>query len=127
MGDVGSCFLGFSLAVLAIAADRAGAVPALAWVILGSLFLFDATVTLVRRVRRGEKWHAAHNSHAYQRAVQSGLSHATVTLLAMGLNVCLFGLAWMSVEERSTLPLALTGAFALLVLCYVAVGRRRPM
>jgi Fuc2NAc and GlcNAc transferase len=127
MGDVGSCFLGYSLATLAIAADRAGSVPALAWVILGGLFLFDATATLIRRVARGEKWYTAHRSHAYQRAVQSGLSHKAVTLLAMGINVGLFGLAWFGTRAPASLPMAMGVAFVVLAALYLAVGRRRPM
>ena len=65
MGDVGSGFLGFVLAILAFASENAGAVPALVWLLLLAVFFADATATLVRRVVRRERWYAAHRDHAY--------------------------------------------------------------
>ncbi len=67
MGDVGSGMLGYLFAVLAIASENAGAVPILLWTLLLGAFVFDATVTLFRRIAHGERWYHAHHSHAYQR------------------------------------------------------------
>jgi Fuc2NAc and GlcNAc transferase len=64
MGDVGSGFLGFTLAVLALAACRRGIMPIEAWVILSGAFLVDSTVTLLRRMVRGDRWFEAHRLHA---------------------------------------------------------------
>ena len=85
MGDVGSGLLGFLFAALALLSDRGGGPGVTTWLMLGGVFLVDATVTLVRRVLRGERWYAAHRNHAYQRAVQSGWSHRRVTLAALRL------------------------------------------
>ena len=49
------------------------------WGGLRGLLADDATVTLLRRVVRRERWYAAHRDHAYQRATRSGWSHAQVT------------------------------------------------
>ncbi len=87
MGDVASGLIGFCFAVLAIAGERAGAVPLLTWVILLGVFIGDASFTLARRVAGGERWYTAHRTHAYQRAVQSGFSHRGVTLAVLAVNL----------------------------------------
>jgi len=88
MGDVGSASLGFIFAVLVL--RDAGSPDGLGWLVLLSLFWFDATVTLWRRWRNGEKLSQAHRKHAYQRLYQSGIPHDGVVLRAMGLNAVLF-------------------------------------
>ncbi len=55
---------------------------------------FDATLTLFRRYRNGEKLSEAHRKHAYQRLTQSGWVHDKVVLFSMGVNVVLFGLVY---------------------------------
>jgi Fuc2NAc and GlcNAc transferase len=80
MGDVGSGFLGFWLAALAIALHVIDAVSVWTSVLLNSAFIADATTTLLRRIVRGERWHAAHRSHAYQTLARRCGSHRVVTL-----------------------------------------------
>ena len=127
MGDVGSGLLGAVFAVLAVASENAGAVPLLAWVLLFGTFVFDATVTLARRVVRGERWYAAHRSHAYQRAVQAGFGHGQVTAAVLLLNVLLAGLAAVASARPAFLLPALGAGAALLAAVYLWVERRRPM
>jgi len=62
-----------------------------------------ATVTLVRRMRRGERLHQAHRCHSYQLAVQRGFRVPEVTNRIFGLNIALILLALLSVELRSTI------------------------
>lgn len=83
MGDVGSTTLGFTFAAVAIMGPESSAspIPFLAFVIILGSFLFDSTVTLIRRALRKEKLHEAHRSHFYQIAVQLGYSHKQVTLV----------------------------------------------
>lgn len=87
MGDAGSGFLGIVLALLSLQA--AWAAPRLLWVwlILLGVFIVDATVTLCRRVLRGEKFYEAHCSHAYQYASRVLESHRTVTLAIAAINI----------------------------------------
>jgi len=87
MGDVGSCFIGFSFGVLAISGENSGDVPALVWFILLSVFICDATLTLILRILKKEKWYSAHRSHAYQRVVQMGTSHEKLALCVLIINV----------------------------------------
>jgi Fuc2NAc and GlcNAc transferase len=89
MGDVGSGYLGFVIAVLAIRFSRDFAAGIYVWLILGGVFLADATVTLVRRAARGERVHVAHRTHAYQRLARRWGGHARVTLATVALN-CLW-------------------------------------
>jgi UDP-N-acetylmuramyl pentapeptide phosphotransferase/UDP-N-acetylglucosamine-1-phosphate transferase len=87
MGDVGSAFLGFSFACLAVIAANREPALAIAGVLLVWPFVFDTLFTFFRRLKNRENVFSAHRSHLYQRLVISGYSHRTVTLLYMGLNV----------------------------------------
>jgi UDP-N-acetylmuramyl pentapeptide phosphotransferase/UDP-N-acetylglucosamine-1-phosphate transferase len=81
MGDVGSAFLGFSFAVLAIIGARHDPRLALAGVLLVWPFVFDTSLTFLRRLTKGENVFQAHRSHLYQRLVLAGYSHRFVTCL----------------------------------------------
>ena len=87
MGDVGSTFLGFTFAGWAVLSGgtRDGLVPFVAWIAVLSPFLFDAMLTMTRRVVRGERLYQAHRQHLYQRLVRHGWSHAAVALLYIAL------------------------------------------
>jgi UDP-GlcNAc:undecaprenyl-phosphate/decaprenyl-phosphate GlcNAc-1-phosphate transferase len=79
LGDVGSYFLGGWLAVAVVVGLRADVSPE-AVVAPMTLFVADAGVTLVRRVKRRQPWSQPHKDHAYQRLVQAGWSHLRTTL-----------------------------------------------
>jgi len=82
MGDVGSAFCGFLIAVLPLGMPAAE-VPRIMPVAVLAMwpFIFDTLFTLVRRLRRGENIFQAHRSHLYQRLVIAGWSHrATASL-----------------------------------------------
>jgi len=82
MGDVGSAFIGFTLAVLAIIAARYDSSHTSFLVMPLLLFnvLFDTTFTFFRRMLKGEKVTQAHRTHLYQLMNQLGFSHMEVTL-----------------------------------------------
>ena len=88
MGDAGSGFLGLMLAAFSL--QSANRSPALfwGWMVLLGVFVVDATVTLLRRLVRGEKAYEAHRSHAYQHAAQRVGSHLPVTLTVAAINIC---------------------------------------
>jgi Fuc2NAc and GlcNAc transferase len=87
MGDAGSGYIGFVLAVLALGDSHRNAVAVWQWLILGGVFFVDATVTLVRRALRGESLSEAHRQHAYQWLARSQRSHAKVTLGVLATNL----------------------------------------
>ncbi len=87
MGDVGSYFLGFMIAMLAVLTVRDQLISPLTWLILTALFWIDASYTLMRRVVQGKSWYQAHRSHAYQILSRRWKSHQSVSILATGINV----------------------------------------
>ena len=126
MGDVGSASLGYAFGVLAAASERAGAVPAVVWLLLLGVFFGDATLTVLRRLARGEPIFRAHRSHAYQRAPLAGLSHARVTSIVLLLNAALALLAGAALlRPPLLLPALAVGALVLLV-PYLRVERAVP-
>ena len=98
MGDVGSTFLGFTIAVFAIYYQNEDITSILIWIILSSVFWFDATLTLYRRYKNKEKLSVAHNKHAYQRIVQAGFSHQKTVIHLLILNLLFLGLAFLSLR-----------------------------
>lgn len=120
LGDVGSYLLGAAVATTSIAAAIAG-VPWLATIAPMILYFGDSAYTLVRRVRRGEKWYEPHKEHVYQRITQLGYSHvqstAMISLLtaaACALGIASFwvqGLGWWMLLAAG---LVLTGFYLLL-------------
>lgn len=97
MGDGGSHFLGFLLAVagvqaatgqyvrfidLAIATLERTYLPVM---ILFFPFVFDVVVTLLRRLSRRENPLTAHGEHLYQRLLGTGLTHREVLSTEIGL------------------------------------------
>ena len=149
MGDAGSLFLGNVILILATieamvwlgelqqqltrpvnpdgVAHVIHGVPPASWLILGALFITDATVTLMRRILSGQRPGDPHRSHVYQRLARRFGSHARVTLV-----YCLINVFWL-------LPLAalarlLPGAgMSMVLLAYVplillawALGAGRP-
>lgn len=127
MGDVGSGMLGYVFAVLAIASENAGAVPLLIWVLLLGAFVFDATVTLCRRIAHGERWYHAHHSHAYQRMVQAGRSHAAVSSMILIINLVLAVLAIVAWLRPTFFLISIGAGTLLLSILYLSVERIRPM
>jgi UDP-N-acetylmuramyl pentapeptide phosphotransferase/UDP-N-acetylglucosamine-1-phosphate transferase len=123
MGDVGSAFLGYTLAVLPFVF---GALPhtrgewtelPIASILLVWPFVFDTTFTLLRRLSRGENVFAAHRSHLYQRLNIIGYGHRFVTLIYIGLAIigAILALCW-SLGIRGS---SITVPSVALVLCLI--------
>lgn len=123
MGDVGSGFLGFSLAVLGLAVGEEGVFPFEVWGILGGVFLVDATVTLIRRVARGDKWFEAHRSHAYQHLARRWRGHQPVTILVMAIDIFwLLPIATLATRFPSYVLWLFAAALAPLAVLVIACG-----
>jgi len=84
MGDLGSSLLGFLAAAFALWAERDGLFPLWVSVLIFSPFIVDATITLLRRILRREKFWQAHKTHYYQRLVQLGWGHRRTVLFEYG-------------------------------------------
>ncbi|MFF7107643.1 MraY family glycosyltransferase [Pseudomonas sichuanensis] len=110
MGDAGSGFLGITLGLLSIQAALANPALLWSWLILLGVFVVDATLTLLRRLLRGEKVYEAHRSHAYQFAARHFKAHRPVTLAVLAINL-LWLLPWALAAGTG----AVEGVLALLV------------
>jgi Fuc2NAc and GlcNAc transferase len=92
MGDSGSTTIGFIIVVFGIYLSNHNYIDFFYTIILTSLFWFDATLTLIRRALNKEKLSLAHKKHAYQRLIQSGLSHKVILIIGFSVNLLLFGI-----------------------------------
>jgi UDP-N-acetylmuramyl pentapeptide phosphotransferase/UDP-N-acetylglucosamine-1-phosphate transferase len=120
LGDVGSIPFGYLAGGLLLA--LAGAGHWAAALILPLYYLADATLTLLRRLARGEAMWRAHREHFYQRAVQGGLSHAGVALRVALADAVLVGCALWSLAAPWW---ALLAAAAVVAVLLAELGRRR--
>lgn len=118
LGDVGSGALGYLVACLIAFAPAPDPVAPLLWLLPLSGFLIDATLTLLSRIIRGERWWTPHLQHMYQRCVQAGCSHAVVTggYAAWTLSSILLAI-WLAGAPQP----AIIGAFATWYLLGVAI------
>jgi UDP-N-acetylmuramyl pentapeptide phosphotransferase/UDP-N-acetylglucosamine-1-phosphate transferase len=117
LGDVGSVPLGFLIGWLLLAQAAQGR-----WgvaLILPLYYLADATVTLLRRLARGEKVWQAHREHFYQQAVRGVGDHARVVALILAVDAVLVALALA--------PDAASAAAAAFVLVGLLLFRLRRM
>jgi len=80
MGDAGSVPLGFLAGAMGLMGWQRGLWSWWFPVMVFSPFIVDATVTLLKRLLRGEKIWQAHRSHYYQRLVQLGWGHRNTAL-----------------------------------------------
>ena len=117
MGDVGSCFIGIALGAFSILAGRESPQLFWAWSILMGCFVVDATVTLLRRLRRGHRFDEAHRSHAYQYASRRWRSHKQVAYAYGAVNLLwLLPVALLVATRRMDGAQALLLAYAPLVI-----------
>lgn len=108
MGDVGSVPLGFLCGALMIWLSVQYSLAAA--LILPLYFVADATLTILKRLKRGEKIWEPHRSHYYQRAARGVGSHAIVVRRVALCNAVLIGLAVLALSMPIT-------AFVLAVFC----------
>jgi len=97
LGDAGSVPLGLIVGwLMLLLASKGYWAPAL---ILPLYYLADATITLARRIARGEKFWQAHKSHFYQRAASRDGDHAAVVAVILAGDMTLLALALLAVEN----------------------------
>ncbi|MGE4480322.1 glycosyltransferase family 4 protein [Acidocella sp.] len=130
MGDVGSQFCGFMLALFGVAAARFEQVQ-MSFLLVPFLLsgvLYDVTFTLVRRTLAGENIARAHNGHLYQVAHRAGMDAKLVTIIHW-LFAVLGGLTAIAFISTPSLPRLWIGLVPLVVQIvwtfYVAARARR--
>ncbi|MEK6317932.1 MAG: glycosyltransferase family 4 protein [Burkholderia gladioli] len=116
LGDAGSISLGFLAGALGYWGWRGDVWPAWFPAMVFSPFIADASVTLLRRLLRGEKFWHAHREHYYQRMVRSGIGHGRTAIcwylvMLAGIIVALWARG-RSVSQQWLLLLAWYGVLA---------------
>jgi UDP-N-acetylmuramyl pentapeptide phosphotransferase/UDP-N-acetylglucosamine-1-phosphate transferase len=99
LGDVGSLPIGLLLFWLLL--QLAGGGHLAAALLLPLYYVADATITLLRRLARGERITEAHRTHFYQLAVIRGLPVITVVQSVFAVNLALAVLAALSIRISS--------------------------
>jgi len=122
LGDAGSVPLGFAAGwLLLLLASRGYWAPAL---LLPLYYLADASLTLLRRLLRGERVWRAHRSHFYQRALGADGNHAAVALWILAGNLGLIAAAVVAVWHPEPALAAGAAITATLLLKLFLRGRR---
>jgi len=128
LGDVGSLPIGIVLGWLLL--ELAGRGHRTAALILPLYYLADATITLARRIARGEPFWLAHRTHFYQRATDNGFTVAEIVVRVFLVNLALAVLALVAVAAQGVavplISLAVAVAVVAPLLVSFARARRRP-
>lgn len=126
LGDVGSLPIGLLLAWMLIDLAMRGHLAAT--LLLPLYYLTDATLTLLRRLARGERIWVAHRSHFYQQATVNGFSVRQVSGLVFALNIVLAALALAAACVESWLVQSLLlAAGAILVGLLLSRFAKKPI
>ncbi len=125
LGDAGSIPLGFLAGALGFWGWRHGAWPLWFPALAFAPFIADATVTLLRRLVRGERVWEAHRQHYYQRLVQLGATHVQVALFYYGLMLCGSVIALVALRVPAAMQwVAVVGWYLVLAAVGAGIDRR---
>jgi len=116
MGDAGSTLLGFLAACLGLVGWQLEIWTLWFPGLVFSPFIVDATVTLARRLLRGEKIWRPHREHYYQRLVLSGWGHRRTVLAEYGVMALCGGLALLYQYASEEWRLVILGFWGVLFL-----------
>jgi UDP-N-acetylmuramyl pentapeptide phosphotransferase/UDP-N-acetylglucosamine-1-phosphate transferase len=114
MGDAGSTLFGFLAACLGLVGWQLGIWTLWFPGLVFSPFIVDATVTLARRLLRGEKVWRPHREHYYQRLVLSGWGHRRTVLAEYAVMALCGGFALLYQYASEEWRLIILGAWAVL-------------
>jgi len=119
LGDVGSLPIGLLLGWILLQLAWTG--HPIAALLLPLYYLADATLTLLRRIARGEPFWMAHRSHYYQRATNNGFTVLEVVSHVFVVNIALAAMALASAGVGSMglrLLFLLTGALTVALVLF---------
>jgi UDP-GlcNAc:undecaprenyl-phosphate GlcNAc-1-phosphate transferase len=127
LGDSGSLFVGFMVAVLSVHGSTKSATAALtaAPLLLLALPILDTGLSIVRRWLRGKPVFGADEHHLHHRMLAIGLTHvrAVVLLYVMAAALAVLGVMLASGPQKTVAVTALAGAAASVALLLFAIKR----
>ncbi|RKP59418.1 glycosyltransferase family 4 protein [Pararobbsia silviterrae] len=115
LGDAGSIPLGFLAGGLGYWGWQTKVWPFWFPLFVFAPFIFDATVTLLKRLLRGERFWEAHRQHYYQRMIGMAGAHTPVVLLWHLIMACGIALACASIALPGLWPLAVLAGWLLVL------------
>ena len=121
LGDVGSAPLVFLAGCLALSGVRDRLFDVWVPLLIFSPFIVDATVTLGRRLLRGERVWRPHREHYYQRVVLAGWGHRRTVLTEYALMLACAATAAAYVSVNEVIQVLLLSAWAA-VYCLLVYG-----
>jgi Fuc2NAc and GlcNAc transferase len=128
MGDSGSTCLGFLVIAIGLLAQQHYGMPIIIWVMLYGVFIFDTTLTLIRRLIKGEKVYEAGRRHAHHRLKDYGWSSLRLLLCNFGLNLfILFFMVLPSFNHVHRIFFFAILEFILLTIIYCWIEKVSPM
>lgn len=122
MGDVASVPLGFIFGAFAVYGIQEDVIDLASSVLIMAVFIVDATMTLVARVIRGERWYTAHNQHVYQRLIVQEWSHSQVLMAYQAINVLMVlpAIVLVNLYPRFAMPTTVLTLFLLGACWFIA-------
>ena len=128
MGDSGAVPLGFLAGAIGLNGWHGGLWPLWFPLLVFAPFIADATVTLARRMLRGEPFWLSHRQHYYQRVVLMGATHGQLAAGAAALMLLCAGAAVWTLRQGvsgQAAVFATIGALLLILMLVIDVRWKR--
>ncbi|MDR1239580.1 MAG: undecaprenyl/decaprenyl-phosphate alpha-N-acetylglucosaminyl 1-phosphate transferase [Treponema sp.] len=123
MGDGGSQFLGFTLALFPLIEERnsPAALPVLYAAALLGIPIFDLIASIWRRVRDGRRIYNPDKYHLHHKLMRLTRSARRVDLILWGLQIVLGALVYFAVQAKGRLSLIILGAAYAVIIAFFTV------
>ena len=124
MGDGGSQFLGFTLAILPLLEehDTIASLPVSYAAALLAIPIFDTTAAVWRRLRDGRRIDSPDRAHIHHKLMNLGFKSRKITAMLLGLQILLSVLVYISVRiQTRVLSLTILGIAYLSALVFFSV------
>ena len=125
MGDAGSNFLGYSLAVISIlgAVKVAAVFTMLVPILILAVPIFDTAFAIIRRLLAGKSPFVADNLHLHHRIMNRGYTHKQTTFIIYGISILLGVVAITSTQmSDSHAVMTFAGTVAALIISAALLG-----
>ena len=123
MGDGGSQFLGFTLALLPLLEEHqtVSQLPVLYAAALLAIPIFDTTAAVWRRLRDGQRIDIPDKAHTHHKLMNLGLNHRRIDAVMLGLQLLLSVLVFIALQFDGWLSLGILGVAYLSALAFFAL------